>query len=313
MKKIDVVVFNSHGVGQYAYCNKLPEWGETLSVKNWHIAEDGGKESNVAVALGRLGVNTSFICKVGNDAWGDVGEKWLHEAGVDTTYLYRTDEVATGTGLILIGPNGKNSIIDGDSSSSTLTEEEVINALDNLSNAKYLVTGFEVPIDHSILAAKYAHEKGLKVALNPSPLPEKRISDLSFVDYLFVNEIEGKFFTDHMKDENLDSKILLKEIINTVGCKNVIMTLGDKGSISLGIDGYIEIEAVSIDKDKIKNTAGAGDGYMAACISALIKGKTLESAMKFASYYSALSITIDGTIPAYRPLDEVEDFIDKYI
>ena len=56
MSAKDVIVLNSHGVGQYAYCDRMPRWGETLSVRKWHIAEDGGKGSNVTVALGRLGL-----------------------------------------------------------------------------------------------------------------------------------------------------------------------------------------------------------------------------------------------------------------
>ena len=35
----DVIVLNSHGVGQYAYTDHMPKWGETLSVKKWHVAE----------------------------------------------------------------------------------------------------------------------------------------------------------------------------------------------------------------------------------------------------------------------------------
>ena len=58
MEKKDVIVLNSHGVGQYAYTDHMPKWGETLSVKKWHVAEDGGKGTNVAVALGRLGLKT---------------------------------------------------------------------------------------------------------------------------------------------------------------------------------------------------------------------------------------------------------------
>ena len=121
MSKKDVIVLNSHGVGQYAYADHMPVWGETLCVTKWHVAEDGGKGSNVSVALGRLGIDTAYIGKVGNDPWGDLGEKWMQDAGVDTTYLYRTDEVSTGTGLILIGPDGQNTVIDGDSSSVKLT------------------------------------------------------------------------------------------------------------------------------------------------------------------------------------------------
>ena len=66
MSRKDVVVLNSHGVGQYAYTDHMPKWGETLSVKNWYVAEDGGKGTNVAVALARLGsgkpVRTLPIC-----------------------------------------------------------------------------------------------------------------------------------------------------------------------------------------------------------------------------------------------------------
>ena len=72
MSAKDVIVLNSHGVGQYAYCDHMPVWGETLPVKKWHIAEDGGKGSNVAVALGRLGLDVAYIGKVGNDPWGDL-------------------------------------------------------------------------------------------------------------------------------------------------------------------------------------------------------------------------------------------------
>lgn len=40
--KKDVIVLNSHGVGQYAYTDHMPKWGETLSVKNgmWQKMEE---------------------------------------------------------------------------------------------------------------------------------------------------------------------------------------------------------------------------------------------------------------------------------
>ena len=48
---------------------------------------------------------------------------------------------------------------------------------------------------------------------------------------------------------------------------------------------------------------------MAATVAQLILGKDLKEATHWASKYAALSVTIDGTIPAYRPMDEVEEFI----
>ena len=307
-KKMDVVVLNSHGVGQYAYCDHMPMWGETLPVKNWHVAEDGGKGSNVTVALGRLGLKVAYIGKVGNDPWGDLGDKWMTDAGADTTYLYRTDEVSTGTGLILIGPDGRNTVIDGDSSSVKLTVEEVEAALDDMADSTYFVTGFEVPQHVSQEGAKYAKKLGMTVALNPSPLPEEPMGELDYVDYLFINEVEGRYIEGLAEDDPLDAESLARKVCDTYHVGNVVMTLGGDGACALEADGsFFTVDPVHVEK--VVNTAGAGDGFMAATVYGLVRGKSLHDAMEWAAKYAALSVTIDGTIPAYRPLAEVEEFI----
>ena len=307
-KKKDVIVLNSHGVGQYAYTDHMPMWGETLPVKNWHVAEDGGKGSNVTVALGRLGLDVAYIGKVGNDPWGDLGDKWMTDAGADTTYLYRTDEVSTGTGLILIGPDGRNTVIDGDSSSVKLTVEEVEAALDDMADSTYFVTGFEVPQHVSQEGAKYAKKLGMIVALNPSPLPEEPMGELDYVDYLFINEVEGRYIEGLAEDDPLDAESLARKVKDTYHVGNVVMTLGGDGACALTADGeFFTVDPVHVDK--VVNTAGAGDGFMAATVYGLVRGKSLHDAMEWATKYAALSVTIDGTIPAYRPLDEVEAFI----
>ena len=307
-KDIEVIVLNSHGVGQYAYADHMPVWGETLSVKKWHIAEDGGKGTNVACALGRLGLKTAYVGKVGNDAWGDVGEKWMNDAGADTTYMYRSDEVATGTGLILIGPHGENTVIDGDSSSRALTKDEVLNALDAMKNANMLVTGFEIPEQLALAGAHHAKELGMHTALNASPLPEQPMGDLSYVDYLFINEVEGKYILNIAEAADIPHAELLRRVQAQYHCGNVVMTLGGEGSMILTADGTVT--AIAPTKvDKVVNTAGAGDGFMAATVFRLLRGDALADAAVWASKYAALSVTIDGTIPAYRPLAEVEAFI----
>ena len=307
-RKMDVIVLNSHGVGQYAYADRMPVWGETLPVRNWHVAEDGGKGSNVTVALGRLGLKVAYIGKVGNDPWGDLGEKWMSDAGADVTYLYRTDEVSTGTGLILIGADGKNTVIDGDSSSVKLTVDEVEAALDDMAESSFFVTGFEVPQHVSQAGARYAKRLGMTVALNPSPLPEEPMGELAYVDYLFINEVEGRFIEGLAADDPLDAHALARRIKETYGVGNVVMTLGSDGACALDADGEFFCVA-PVPVDTVVNTAGAGDGFMAATVFGLVRGKTLREAMEWASAYAALSVTIDGTIPAYRPLDEVEAFI----
>ena len=309
-KAFDVIVLNSHGVGQYAYCDHMPVWGETLSVKNWHVAEDGGKGSNVTVALGRLGLRVAYIGKVGNDPWGDLGDKWMRDAGADTTYLYRTDEVSTGTGLILIGPDGRNTVIDGDSSAEKLTVGEVTAALDAMADSAYFVTGFEVPQRISLAGARHAKSLGMVVALNPSPLPEEPMGRLDYVDYLFINEVEGHYIAGLTEDDALDVASLAAEGKKAYGVGNVVLTMGSEGACALTAeDEFFTVDPVRVEK--VANTAGAGDGFMAATVFGLVSGKGLREAMEWAVKYAALTVTIDGTIPAYRPLAEVEAFIAR--
>ncbi|WP_278591717.1 ribokinase [Olsenella uli] len=307
MSAKDVIVLNSHGVGQYAYCDRMPRWGETLSVRKWHIAEDGGKGSNVTVALGRLGLNVAYVGKVGNDAWGDLGDRWMREAGADTTYLYRDPGVSTGTGLVLIAPDGRNSIIDGDSSGAALTIEEVDAAIDAMAGSKYFVTGFEIPEEVALAGARHACELGMKTVLNPSPLPEGGLSPIGYIDYLFVNEVESEHIAGVSAN---DPRELAAAVLRVTGAKNVVVTLGSEGSCALTEEGdFIEVDPVHVDN--VANTAGAGDGFMAATVAGLVREKPLREAMEWASHYAALVVTIDGTIPAYRPLDEVEAFIER--
>ncbi len=307
MSKIEAVVLNSHGVGQYAYTDHMPVWGETLCVSRWHVAEDGGKGSNVSVALGRLGIPTAYIGKVGNDPWGDLGEKWMRDAGVDTTFLYRTDEVSTGTGLILIGPDGQNTIIDGDSSSVKLTFDEVKQALDALKGASLFLTGFEVPEQLALAAARYAKSLGMATLLNPSPLPGEPMGLIDYIDYLFINEVEGRYILDLPQDAPIAPQAMMNEIQKKYGVPHIIMTLGSDGSAVLDGDSFWRVEPVQVEN--IVNTAGAGDGFMAATAAQLALGKDLKAATHWASRYAALTVTIDGTIPAYRPMDEVEAYM----
>ncbi len=306
MKDIKVIVLNSHGVGQYAYCNKAPAWGESLAVRNWHIAKDGGKGSNVACALGMLGVKTAYIGKVGCDPWGDLGKEWMEEVGVDTSYMYRDKSISTGTGLVLIGPDGQNMVIDGEGSGVALTEEEIIKAIDAMGSSKYFITGFEIPYTLALKGAKHAHSLAMTTVLNPSPVPDEEIEELTYVDFLFVNEIEAQTL--------LNSRVGILEMANSLkkkyACKNIVITLGKDGCFCLDESGNTySIKGVEVDK--VVNTAGAGDGFMAACVYSLLNNKNLEQALTWSNYYAALAVTFPDTIPSYRTAKEVEAFIVK--
>ena len=291
---IDVIVLNSHGVGQVCHIKRFPRRGETLEATNWHVEEDGGKGATVSVALGRLGVSTGYIGKVGYDPWGDMGDQWMSESGVDTTYMYRDHCVSTGTGLIMIEDDSTNTIVDGDSACQALTWEETHDAIDAMKEARVFITGFGMPFRKALDGAKIAKEEYMMITFcNVSPLPSEEMGDLSFLDYMVLNDVEAKTLCDLPEDTDESSINILKQIKEKYHCKGVIMTCSSKGSAVLNGDDYWKVAPTPV---KAVDTIGAGDGYLAAVAANLVWGKDLREATEWASKYAAYKVTRPGSM-----------------
>lgn len=309
---IDVIVLNSHGVGQVCHVKRLPRRGETMEATNWHVEEDGGKGATVSVALGRLGVSTGYIGKVGYDPWGDMGDKWMSDAGVDTTYMYRDHSVSTGTGLIMIEEDNTNTIVDGDSACKALTWDETHAAIEAMKEAKVFITGFGMPYKKALDGAKIAKEEfGMKTFCNVSPIPDGDMGDLSYLDYMVLNIIESKALMGYEENEEIPYRQLVDEIKAKYHCHGVIMTCDEDGSAILDGDDYWEVKPTPV---KAVDTIGAGDGYLAAIAAGLTWGKSLKEATEWASKYAAYKVTRPGSMTSkegcgYPPLADVEKFI----
>lgn len=311
-KQVDVIVMNSHGVGQVCRVHRLPRRSETMEAWDWHVEEDGGKGATVSVALGRLGVATGYIGKVGYDPWGDMGDEWMSKAGVDTTYMYRDHSVSTGTGLIMIDDDGLNTIVDGDSACKALTHEETHAAIEAMKSAKVFITGFGMPYKKALDGAKIAKEEfGMTTLCNASPLPSEPMGDLSFVDYLVVNDVEARVLCGYEEDAEVPAEDMLRQIVKDLHCHGVIMTCGSEGSAILDGDEFWTVAATKVDA---VYTIGAGDGYLAAVAANLIWGKSLREATEWASKYAAYKVTREGTMTSapgkgYPMLSEVESWM----
>lgn len=312
MGKVDVIVLNSHGVGQVCHVKRLPRRGETLAAKNWKVEEDGGKGVTVSVALGRLGIATGYIGKVGCDPWGEMGKKWLVEAGVDATYMIFDETVATGTGLIMIDEEGYNTIVDGDSACAFLTQEEVHAAISAMRDARIFITGFGMPFQKALDGAKVAKEEfGMLTICNVSPLPDEEMGDLSYLDYMILNDVEAKALIGLEENASDSIQSIAQKLKAVYNCGGVIITCGEKGSFILSKDEGFAIEGIQVEA---VDTIGAGDGYLAAFAAGLIRGMQVQEAAQYASKYAAYKVTRKGSMTkkpgmGYPYHEEVEAFI----
>ena len=87
------------------------------------------------------------------------------------------------------------------------------------------------------------------------------------------------------------------------GCKNVIVTLGENGSILVNSGGICRVNA---HKVKAIDTTAAGDSYLGALVTKLAEGKDIIKAMEFASLASSVTVTKKGAIIALPHLGDLK-------
>jgi ribokinase len=297
----DIVVVGSHGVGQVMRVDHFPAPGETVRSLSYDVAQDGGKASNQAVAIGRLGCSAAFVGIVGRDMLGDLGDRWMTEAGVDTSHLLRSETKATSTGIVVVDAQGMNSIIDCDGPEDELAPADVEPCIRDLAGARVLLTCFEIPVQTALFAARLGHELGMATILNPAPAPDVEMGTLEYVDVFVPNEHEAREIVGD--DGSLAAPQLAEAVRRICRSRSVIVTLGAEGSAGLDADGPWSAAPRTVP---VVDTTGAGDAYCAALACGLVRGMGLREAGRWAGVVAAISVSRAGSMPSFPTLDEVE-------
>jgi ribokinase len=100
------------------------------------------------------------------------------------------------------------------------------------------------------------------------------------------------------------------EALSEWGPKQIVVTLGVKGSLGWGGGGFVFQKAFSI---RAVDTTGAGDVYHGAYIYGLLRGWEMSRCMLFASVAAALKCRHTGARRGIPSLSEVEEFISENI
>ena len=265
----------------------IPAKGETIFGGDVMMSF-GGKGANQAVAVARLGGEATFISKVGTDANGKMMVEHFAEEGLCTDTVIQDPTVQSGSAWICVGDDGDNSIIVMPGANGAMTTEDLKPFEDAITSSEYLLMQLEVPMAVVEYAADIAHAAGVKVVLNPAPAAPLKDSLLSKLYALTPNETECRILcgTEASDDDEANAAVLYNK-----GVKNVIVTLGDKGSMLYNAEGVVTVPA---QKVTAVDTVAAGDTYNGALCVALSKGKSFVEAMEFATAASAIAVTRVG-------------------
>jgi len=281
----------------------------------------GGAPANVAVALSRLGVDVSFVGKVGNDVLGNFLAKKLQSENVNIENLVLTDEAKTAITFVTLDEDGDRSFdFYIDPSADRFLREDEIDAKLFEQNKIYHFGSISLIDEPARSATKkgieLAHQNEMLISYDPNlremlwdSLDEAKeiiLSVMDQVDIVKVSEEELEFLTGETDIEK-GAEILEAEYDIPV----LFITCGSKGSYyylnDLGFVEAFKVDAV--------DTTGAGDAFMSGVLYNFnqadlkmteIDNKFLEKTLKFANYSGSLAASASGAMAALPSLEEVQ-------
>ena len=293
MKK-HIVVIGSIAIDNTIFTQKLPTAG-TTTIADSYFQNIGGKGANQACAALFLGSDVSFIGAVGKDNNGEMVRKFLTENGLDIHI--KNSEKPTGVAFIILEEsNAENRILIVQGANNDLQIEDINENESLFKKGDILLTQFECPIKTIEYVIKHAKEKEMLVVVNPAPIKQVSEEVYQYIDYLVPNEHELETLSGE-SDPIKGARVLLAK-----GAKNIIVTLGSKGSVLVNEKEIIEVKPHKVNAI---DTTAAGDSYLGALVNKLSEGKDIKEAMEFASKCSSITVTRKGAIIALPHKEEV--------
>ena len=332
------LVFGSLNIDHVYEVEHFVQPGETLASERLQFF-CGGKGLNQSIALSRASVPVWMAGAVGSQD-ADMLLQCLDEAGVHTELILRK-EIASGHAIIQKTPDGENGILLYGGANQMITEADADTVLSHFSAGDYLLLQNE--INQMSYIMEKAHEMGMKIVLNPSPMDEQIFTlPLDFVDYLILNEGEGAAMASRFRtpedeggsqpggreraadkgqssaddgqlaagdgqssadDGQLAADGILARLTARFPDTHIIMTLGSRGSVYRYRDQMYMQAAYPA---KAVDTTGAGDTFTGYLIGSRMRGKSMEEAMDLAAKAAAIAVGRPGASASVPALEEVE-------
>jgi len=244
----------------------------------------GGSVANSIVGLSQLGNEVGFIGKVSEDDLGQKYENGLIKEKVEYLYEKKKESIPTGSCLILITPDSERTMCTYLGVAGKINDED-INEKDVKNSELIFLEGY--------LWDEGDPKKAFEKAISFSKKVAMSLSDLFCVDRHkkhFLNLVKNKLDIVFANEQEIISLLNAKSFDEVISFskqvkKNIIITRGEKGAVSINQDHIFEVKAKK--NLNLKDLTGAGDlfaaGYLHGFINnaptkdCLIKGTELSS------------------------------------
>lgn len=289
-----VLTIGSMNIDHVYSVDHIVQPGETLTTGGMNVFL-GGKGINQSMAVAKAGAEVYHSGMIGDD--GTMFLDACKEYGVNSDYI-RTIPEKTGHTIIQVDKNAQNCILLYGGANQCLTEEFVDEVISHFEAGDILLLQNEVNLLPYIIDKAY--EKGMQIALNPSPFDDKlNACDMSKIGIFLLNEIEGGQITGETEPEQILNK--LQELYPDA---RIVLTLGKDGAVyAHKSERYTQ----PIFPVKAVDTTAAGDTFTGYFLAGLIEGMAVPDILKMSAKASSIAVTRAGAVQSIPYRKEVDE------
>ncbi|WP_426389262.1 sugar kinase [Variovorax sp. R-27] len=276
-----------------------------------------GAETNVAIGLSRLGLKVGWASRLGTDSMGRALLAAMRAEGIDCSHVITDATQRTGfqfKGRVTDGSDPPIEYHRKGSAASHMGPADVDEAW--LRSARHLhATGvFAAISDTSLQAAlktmdvmraasrTISFDTNLRPTLWSSTETMRHwVNELaSRADWVLPGIEEGLLLTGHDKPEDV------AKFYRDRGAKLVVVKLGAEGAYyDSDVAGTGRVDGFPVKE--VIDTVGAGDGFAAGVVSALLEGKSVPEAVRRGAWIGARAVQVLGDtegLPMRAQLEE---------
>ena len=253
------------------------EFKNLLSSVKIETTISGGSVANSIVGLSQLGNDVAFLGKVNDDKLGEEYENGLKKEKVKFLYNKKKEFEPTGTCLILITPDSERTMCTYLGCAGKINENDVKEEDIKASNITFL---------EGYLWDKEEAKKAFIKAISLSKVSAMSLSDQFCVERHkldFIDLVKNKVDIIFSNEQEIMSLFNTKTFEETIRVckqikKNIIITRGEKGAVSVNSDNVTE--CTSEKNLKIRDLTGAGDLFAAGYLHGIINNFSIEDCLK---------------------------------
>ena len=275
-----------------------------------------GAETNVAIGLARLGLKVGWASRLGTDSMGRALLATMQAEGIDCSHVICDAAQRTGfqfKGRVTDGSDPPVEYHRKGSAASHMRPEDIDEAW--LCSARHLhATGVFAAVSDTTLptalrSMEIMRAAGRSISFDPNLRPtlwagEARmrecINDLAArADWVLPGMEEGRLLTGESTPEGV------ARFYRGRGAKLVVVKLGPEGAYyDSDTAGTGHVEGFPVKE--VVDTVGAGDGFAAGVVSALLEGRSVPEAVRRGAWIGARAVQVLGDtegLPTRAELD----------